>query len=37
LEGEDDVRRAKINLTNAVGLVLKQGLGLLGIEAPEKM
>jgi len=37
LVDEPDVRQARLALTAAVGQVLKSGLGLLGIAAPEAM
>jgi len=33
----DEVRGFRLALTKGVGEVLKSGLGLLGIKAPEKM
>lgn len=37
LKGEEDVRSFRIALTTATGKILKKGLYLLGIQAPEKM
>ncbi len=37
LDDSDGVFAARRNLTEATGIVLKTGLGLLGIRAPEKM
>ena len=37
LDERDGVFAARRNLTEATGIVLKSGLGLLGIRAPEKM
>ncbi|OIO54109.1 MAG: arginine--tRNA ligase [Alphaproteobacteria bacterium CG_4_10_14_0_2_um_filter_63_37] len=34
---EEDLRRARIELLNAVRIVLDNGLGLLGVHAPEQM
>lgn len=34
---EDDQTQARLALSKAVAIVIKDGLGLLGIEAPEKM
>ena len=34
---EEDLKNARLLLVRAVGNVLGNGLGLLGIEAPEKM
>lgn len=37
LNAEDDVRNARLQLTKAVGIVIRTGLGLVGIETPENM
>ena len=37
LQAEKNVSLARLHLAGAVGLILKNGLALLGIEAPEKM
>lgn len=37
IQAEEKVRRARLKLLQAVGQVMKSGLGLLGIECPEKM
>jgi len=37
LGSEDEVREARLALVKAVQIVIKNGLGLLNIEAPEKM
>ncbi len=37
LKGESDVQQFRLALTSATGNVIKQGLNLLGIQAPEKM
>jgi arginyl-tRNA synthetase len=37
LEGTEEELRAKLRLTDAVRLVIRRGLYLLGIEAPERM
>jgi arginyl-tRNA synthetase len=37
LQAEPEVRRARIKLVSAVAVALKNGLKLLGIEAPEEM
>lgn len=37
LKAEDEARMTRLALTNATGLVLKEGLALLGIEVPKKM
>ena len=37
LKAEKELRLARLNLIFAVATVLKNGLGLLGIETPEKM
>ncbi len=34
---DDEVRNARLNLTAAVGQVLRNGLGLIGVSAPEAM
>lgn len=37
LNADDDVRNARLQLTKAVGTVIKTGLGLVGIDTPENM
>ncbi len=37
LSDDPDLRRAKVNLTYSIKMVLNKGLNLLGIEAPERM
>ncbi len=37
LNAEDNIKAARLNLTKAVCAVIKTGLGLLGIDTPEKM
>ena len=37
LNADDNVKNARLQLTKAVGIVLKTGLGLAGIETPENM
>jgi arginyl-tRNA synthetase len=37
LSDDKNLRQAKVILTNSIKKVLKSGLGLLGLEAPEKM
>lgn len=36
-EADESIRNARLALAEAVGLVLKNGLGVIGISAPEKM
>ncbi len=37
LNAEDNVKNARLQLTKAVGTVIKTGLGLVGIDTPENM
>jgi len=37
MSSEEDLKRARLALVNATKTVIKTGLGLLGMEAPEKM
>jgi len=37
LVGEENLRNARLNLVLATQIVLKKGLGLLGVSAPEEM
>lgn len=37
LEGPQDAQRARLRLTSAAQVTIRQGLALLGIEAPERM
>ena len=37
LSDDKNLRQAKVNLTNGIKTVLKSGLSLLGLEAPDKM
>ena len=37
LNADDNVKNARLQLTKAVGIVLKTGLGLVGIDTPENM
>ena len=37
IEDQPDVTRARLELARAVGQVLKNGLGLMGVEAAEEM
>jgi arginyl-tRNA synthetase len=37
LNADDNVKNARLQLTKAVGIVIKTGLGLAGIETPENM
>lgn len=37
LSDDETVKNARIKLVYAVGIVIKKGLGILGVEAPEKM
>lgn len=37
LNADDNVKNARLQLTKAVGIVIKAGLGLVGIETPENM
>ncbi|HWQ29592.1 MAG TPA: arginine--tRNA ligase [Negativicutes bacterium] len=37
LNAEENVKNARLQLTKAVGIVIKTGLGLAGIETPENM
>ena len=37
LQAEKNVSLARLHLVKSVSLILKNGLALLGIEAPEKM
>ncbi len=37
LNAEDNVKNARLQLTKAVGIVIKTGLGLVGIDTPENM
>ncbi len=37
LNAEENVKNARLQLTKAVGIVIKTGLGLVGIDTPENM
>lgn len=37
LNADDNVRNARLQLTKAVGIVIKTGLGLIGVDTPENM
>jgi arginyl-tRNA synthetase len=37
LNADENVKLARLQLTKAIGIVIKTGLGLVGIETPENM